>query len=293
MKRRTFLQSTALSTLALSLSKPLSAMTWKSRYVDSIGLQLWTVRNQMKEDQKKTLQAVAQAGYKQVELMDIIGAESIVADAKSAGLDVRSAFFNWEVIAKKGQPNVANFESILEASTKVGLKHLVFGYIGKGSREKIEQYQQMAETANRAGELAKKSGIQVCYHNHSFEFEKLSGDKTGYDVFMSEFDKDLVMFEVDVFWVKIGGWDPLETMKKLKGRVSQVHLKDLKPGVGTIYDEGKVPADAFQELGDGTIDMKAVLQLAEEIGVQECHVEQDQSNDPIASIRQSREHLNS
>ena len=108
---------------------------------------------------------------------------------------------------------------------------------------------------------------------------------------MEEFDNDLVKFELDVFWAKLGGWDPIETMKKLGDRITQVHLKDPKEGTAVIYDEGKVPAEAFQECGDGSIDMGEVMKLASEIGAVYCHVEQDQSPDPIASIGQSIDYL--
>ena len=107
---------------------------------------------------------------------------------------------------------------------------MVFGYIGKGERETVDHFKRHADQANKAGEKCAKAGIQLCYHNHSFEFAKLNGGKTGWDVFVKEFDKKLVKFEVDVFWVKIGGLDPYKTLRQLKGRVSQVHLKDLVKG---------------------------------------------------------------
>jgi sugar phosphate isomerase/epimerase len=182
-------------------------------------------------------------------------------------------------------------EQCIELAVKHGLKYLVFGYIGKGHRETPDQIKAIAERSNKAGELCQKAGLQLCYHHHSFEFEKLNSGKTGMDLFIENFDPKLVSFEIDVFWCAIGGWDPIETLKRLKGRVSQVHLKDLEKGTPTIYDEGKVPASAFKEVGSGTIDMKAVLDTAREIGVAQCHVEQDQSNDPIVSINSSYKYL--
>ena len=157
----------------------------------------------------------------------------------------------------------------------------------------MDQYKQMAEKCNAAGEKCKAAGIQLCYHNHAFEYEPLddSAGKTGYDVFIDEFDSQLCKFELDVFWAAIGGWDPMETMRKLKGRISQLHLKDLAANTPTIYDEGKVPTEAFQEVGNGTIDFDRVLKLAATIGVEQCHVEQDQSPDPIKSIGESYEYL--
>ena len=164
-------------------------------------------------------------------------------------------------------------------------------YIGKGSRETVDQLKTLAQRANRAGEACRKANIQLCYHHHSFEFAKISGGQTGWDVFVQEFDPKLVKFEIDVFWAAIGGNDPVETIKSLKGRVAQLHLKDLLKGTPTIYDESKVPKEAFKEVGNGIIDWPAVLAAGEAAGVAQCHVEQDQSPDPIVSIGQSMKNL--
>jgi sugar phosphate isomerase/epimerase len=97
-------------------------------------------------------------------------------------------------------------------------------------------------------------------------------------------------FEVDAFWIKVGGQDPAAFIKNLKGRVTQLHLKDLKKGL-TLPHFASVPKDAFQELGDGIIPTEPILEAAAEAGVEHCHVEQDHSPDPLASIRQSMAHL--
>ena len=296
MQRRTFIKTTsgiAAAGLVASLAQPLQAFPMDSPYKDTIGLQLWTVRDQMKENKKKTLKAVADAGYKQVELMDVSDAKELLPICKDLGLKVTSAFMNWQAVCTPKAKDIPTLESIAEAAAAAELKHLVFGYIGKGHREKADQYKAHAETSNKFGELLKKSEIQLCYHNHSFEFAKVDGEKTGFDLFMELFDNEKCKFELDVFWAKIGGWDPIETLEKLKGRVSQVHLKDLKKDTAVNYDEGKVDHAAFKELGNGSIDMKKVLAKSEEIGVEQCHVEQDQSSDPIDSIGQSMKHFKS
>jgi len=296
MKRRTFLQtSAAFSAAALTaqLARPLHAMAQQSQYMDTIGLQVYTIRNQLKEDSKKALQAVADAGYKQVELGNVTESAEVAAQARALGMNVTSSFMSWKALCKPGGKDVPSVDEVVEAAKKLELQHLVFGYIGKGFRETPALMSKIAKSCNELGKKTADAGIQLCYHNHAFEFEKIDGDTTAYDILINELDSDLVKFELDVFWTKLGGWDPMETMKKLKGRISQVHLKDLKAGTPVFYDEGKVPADAFQECGDGTIDMAAVMKLAGEIGAANCHVEQDKSPDPIASIGQSIDHLKS
>ena len=103
---------------------------------------------------------------------------------------------DWNSICNTGAAGIPSLDEILDQSTVAGLKHLVFGYIGKGHREQIDQYKQHAEAANKFGEKCKASGIKLCYHNHAFEYEKLTDDsgadgKCGYDILIDELDKEL------------------------------------------------------------------------------------------------------
>ncbi len=289
MHRRKFVHLSA-ATLTASLVRPLFALPGSDPYFSTIGLQLWTVREQMEKDAAGTIKAIADAGYKQVEIGDPTD-KDLIKLANDNGMNITSSFMNWEVLGNPDSEVYGKFDSLLESAVENGLKHLVYGYVGKGFRETADQYRQMAEKCNAAGESCSKAGIQLCYHNHAFEYEKIDGDRTGYDIFIDEFDKEYVKFELDVFWAKLGGWDPIQTMQKLDGRISQLHLKDLAKDTPVIYDEGKVPEEAFKEVGNGTIDFAKVLKLAKKIGVEQCHVEQDQSPDPIASIGESYRYL--
>jgi len=292
MQRRAFLKTAGMTTLATTLARPLWALSPKfAKYKDTMGLQLYTLRNQLKEDLPGTLQAVADAGYYQVELMRTLGGEADLKTARDVGLKVTSAMIDWRSLIAPDAKGAPSFDAILEVATKSHLSYLVIPYIAKGHRETADHFKANAERANRAGEKCKAAGIQLCYHHHAFEFAPLPDGRTGWDVFVQEFDPNLVAFEIDVFWATIGGNDPVKMIHSLKGRVAQLHLKDLKAGVGTIQDESKVPKDAFQEVGDGIIDWNAVLQAAQETGVAQCHVEQDQSPEPIASIGQSIRYL--
>ena len=93
-------------------------------------------------------------------------------------------------------------------------------------------------------------------------------------------------FEVDVFWVKLGGVEPIALLKKLNKRVSQLHLKDLQKG-SVCPNYGKVKPEAFDEIGDGMIPMFPIIEAAKKIGVKHCHVEQDHSHAPLSSIQKS------
>lgn len=291
MQRRQFIQSvSALSVAALAPSLSF-ALPSDHRFVKQIGLQLWTVRNQIAANVENTIKAIAAAGYYQIELGDVMKSDEITKAAETAGLHYSSSFIDWNVIGQPGLKDVATVDQVVEKAHAMKLKHLVFGYIGKGHRETSDHYRRHAEHANKAGEKCKAAGIQLNYHNHSFEFAKLPDGTTGFDVFVKEFDQELVKFELDIFWVQIGGRDAIETINQLSGRIAQLHLKDLKKDTPVITDEGSVPADAFKELGAGTINIAAAIKAGDKAGVEQCHVEQDQSEDPIRSIGQSITHL--
>ena len=97
---------------------------------------------------------------------------------------------------------------------------------------------------------------------------------------------------MDVFWVKLGGRNPLAMIEELKGRISQLHLKDLKKN-SVIPNFGKVTPGTFDGIGDGMIKMEPIMKVAQQSGVVHCHVEQDQSPSPLKSIRKSLNYLKS
>lgn len=177
----------------------------------------------------------------------------------------------------------------MDQANDAGLTHLVIPYLEDRNRRSLDDYRQLAERANKGAEQAKKAGIQLAYHNHAFEFKPMEGGKTGYEILVEEFSPDM-HFEVDVFWIKVGGKNPVEMIRQLTGRVSQLHLKDLNKQTVTPSYDG-VPKEAFEELGDGNIPMEPIIEVAAAAGVKHCHVEQDQSPDPLASIRQSMGYL--
>lgn len=290
MNRRTFIRTTSATTLALTQVGSVFALEADNAYRKNIGIQLYTLRNELGKDAAGTLKQVAAAGYKQVELYGFPNADAMIAGAKDAGLAIHSAHFEWDSVVNPKDAAMSDFLKILDKAKNLGLSHLVIPYLQEPNRKTLDDYKKVAENSNRAASLAKSAGIQLSYHNHSFEFEPKAGGKSGYDVFIEEFSPEM-HFELDVFWVKATGIEPVDLIKKLSGRVSQLHLKDLKNGIQTPFFAGNLPPDAFQELGDGIIPMEPILVAAAAAGVKHCHVEQDQSPDALQSIRQSMEFL--
>jgi sugar phosphate isomerase/epimerase len=289
MNRRTFIQTTVASSIALSQSGRLLALEADNHYRSNIGIQLYTLRNELGKDAAGTLKQVAAAGYKQVELYGFPDADAMIAGAKDAGLAVNSSHFAWESAVNPKDAGMSDFAKIIDKAKATGLSHLVIPYLHDANRASLDDYKKVAANSNKAAAMCKEAGIQLSYHNHSFEFQPKDGGKSGFDIFIEEFSSDM-KFELDVFWVKAAGVDPVELINKLKGRVSQLHLKDLMEGAETP-NYGSLPQDAFKELGSGIIPMEPIIVAAKAAGVVHCHVEQDHSPDPLASIRQSIDYL--
>ncbi|MEZ4777692.1 MAG: sugar phosphate isomerase/epimerase [Bacteroidia bacterium] len=289
MIRRNFLQLSAAAGAGISLQllAPSCMIPAESPYRKNIGLQLYTVRDQMAADAAGTLKAIRDLGYYQVETSNTQLAK-IKPLADDLGLVVKSSFVDGPIITGRWDlrgvedPGIT-FESVVEEAHTHGISHIVFGYMMKGERTKLDDYRSVSDKLNAAGELCRQAGIQLCYHNHAFEFEPMEGS-TGFDILVEKFDKDLVKFELDIFWSSLGGVEPVGLMEKLGSRLSLIHLKDKLAGTPVQYDESQVPKDAFKELGNGEVDIKGVLTAAEKYGVDYCMVEQDQSPDPINSI---------
>lgn len=290
MNRRHFVRSAAISSLALTpAGSLLAALAPDNAYRKNIGIQLYTLRKALAKDPAGTLKAVAAAGYKQVEAYGFPNCQPLIDGAKAAGLAMHSSHFEWDSVVNPKDEGMSDFMKILDKAKELGLSHLVIPYLADGNRSSLDAYKKVAENANKAAGKAKAAGIQLAYHNHAFEFQPKEGGKCGFDIFTEEFSKDM-KFEIDVFWIKVGGHEPAALIEKLAGRVSQLHLKDLKAGL-KLPEFGSLPEDAFKELGNGIIPMEPILAAAEKAGVVHCHVEQDHSPDPLASIKQSTVYL--
>ena len=294
MNRRHFFQTAAASLLSAPFFSLLAQQVNKA-YLDSIGLQLYTVRHQLGKDRKGTLKAIKEMGYVQVEPYEFPKYKALVEDAKELGLKVNSTHIQWNSVLNPGAPDTPAFAKVLEEAQAAGIKHLIIPTIDPKDRPNLDGYKRAAEKMNRAAAEAKTAGIQLAYHNHTFEFDPMEGTRAGFDVLMEEFSADM-LFEVDAFWVQLGKRDPAKLIRSLKGRVTQVHLKDLTAGVKLpekIDGWWSLKVEDFASLGDGIIPVNPIIEAAKEAGVQYCHVEQDLSHNPMESIRRSLSYLRS
>lgn len=271
--RRAFLaKSAAVLPLAqLALADPLRHQ--------NLGVQLYTVRNIITKDPAGVLKQIHDIGYAEIEATQAI--------AKAAWDAIKNSHMKWPSIHLNTHPTD---EELADAKHK-GFQYVVIPYIPPDQRGGVDVMKKLAASLQDSGERAKKHGLQLCYHNHAFEFQPMDGT-TPLQILMQNTDPKLVMLELDIFWATVAGNNPVDILKRYSGRIPLLHLKDKEKGVPaeTQYNEN-VPNDAFKEIGNGSIDIPAVLSAADSAGVKHYFVEQDQSPDPIASLRQSYEYL--
>ena len=248
-----------------------------------IGLQLYSVCEGMEKDMELTLKKVREMGYDCVEFAGYFGksAEEVKAILDKYGLEAVSEHCDYTEFVK-------NKKECVEFIETLGLKYSAIPFMDKekhaGGKLFCDAVSEISETA----EMLKEHGIQMCYHNHDFEFFKYDGK------FLMDWLLDTVSglwTELDLGWVEIAGINPGECLKKYAGKSKIVHLKDFKP-IGE--DEKGKKLYEFTVLGDGVQNFEQILSAAEETGVEYLIVENEA---PVASrieaVKKDREYLKS
>jgi len=298
--RRTFLKSSAAGLaagLAPALLRARAAEAASAGVLDRLGVALYTVRDQMQADAAGTLKAIAGLGYRYVES----GLRpSLDAVAKAAPLRQASAYAPTYLVTGNRQawvgagdllPEDYTWANAVDEAKARGLEYLVVVYLMKAERTGgIGFYRDLATRLTKAGEACRKAGLGLAYHAHAFEYEPIDG-KRPIDVLLGQTPRDLLGLELDTFWASIAGIDPIKMVETHAGRVPLVHLKDKARGTPVQYDEGKVPHEAFKEVGAGEIDYRRFFPAAEKAGVKYYYVEQDYTvgSTPLDSLRVSRQ----
>jgi len=288
MSRRAFIESSVAAAVISSLP---SALARPEHRVSPIGLQLYTVRKIMKADFSGTLAKVAAAGYKEVEFGDYftLSPKEVRAALDQAGLVSPSKHVDYRTVTN-------SFLRAVDAAHVVGHKFLVNPWIDESIREHPDGWKQAAEAFNRAGETARKGGIQFAYHNHWFEFKPMRDGTLPYDLLLKACDPHLVAMEMDLCWVNVGGSDPIKYFNRYPGRFPMVHVKDVtkfpspRPIEGAVLTVPQAVAD-MTEVGSGIIDWKHIFANSGKAGIQHYFVENDEPTDAIASITKSRQYL--
>jgi sugar phosphate isomerase/epimerase len=241
----------------------------RSGRIGDIGVQLYTLRQELQRDFEGTLKNVAAIGYREVEFVDLFG--------HSPGT-VRALLDRLELVTPSSHVSCSalghRWPETLETAKILGQTFIVCPWIDPDLRSNPDGWKHAAERFNRAGEASKKLGIQFAYHNHDFEFSPVNG-RLPYDILLAETVPELVKLELDLYWITKGGQDPIEYFDRHPGRFPLVHVKDMD-NKGEIAD-----------VGSGGIDFARIFARSETAGIRHYFVEHDNSVSPIASIATS------
>ena len=286
MNRRTFVRT--LSAAAVFAPR----LTWasESNRIEKIGVQLYTVRDDMKKDFDGTIAKVAAIGYKEVEFAGYFDhtPQQVRAVLDRNGLVAPSMHTDYKSLAAD------RFPKVIADSLVVGHQYIVNPWIDDDIRKDPDGWKRAAEVFNKCGEACKKAGLQFAYHNHHFEFIQVHG-KLAYDILLEETDPKLVQMEMDLCWMTVARQDPFKYFARYPGRFPLVHVKDVKT-VPPVVTPGQ-PVDfekVFPEMtavGSGSIDWKNIFAHAGNAGIKHYFVENDYPGDAFANIKASYGYL--
>ena len=272
-----------------------------------VGLQLYSIREDMEKDMDSALAQVKAMGYDYVEFAGYFGksAEEVRALLDKHGLECISVHQTYDVFLDNPKESVDYLKTI-------GAKYSAVPWMGVEKHQGHGDFENTVAEFNKVGKTLKDGGIQLLYHNHDFEFEKYE-DKFLLDWLYDSVSEDLLKTEIDVCWVRYAGYDPAEYIRKYTGRSPIVHLKDFECknfNMGPVYalissdggsDEAKKPESKdeagfmFKPVGHGVQDIPAILAAAEGAGAEYVIVEQDSSVERPAmeAAKMSRDYLRS
>ncbi|MEQ9299140.1 MAG: sugar phosphate isomerase/epimerase [Cyclobacteriaceae bacterium] len=245
-----------------------------------IGLQIYTVRNQIDQDLEATMKAVAETGYNQVEIFGYdhgqyfgLSAEDFYKLLSKYDLSPISSHHGTGRTQPEMVGTLSNgWQQAVDHAAMAGQQYMVMPYL-TGDERSMEHYKALPEMLNKAGEVVKAAGMQLCYHNHDFEFMEMEGVLPMYHI-LDNTDPELVKMELDLYWITKAGYDPMAFFEKYPGRTPLWHVKDM----------ANTPEKGFAEVGNGVIDFKTIFANKEKSGMTHFFVEQDQSDDPLRSI---------
>ncbi|MHA8093568.1 sugar phosphate isomerase/epimerase family protein [Aquirufa lenticrescens] len=269
--RRSFLRNSAMGLGALAFASPALQALAAVKYKKLVGVQLYSVRDDMRKDPQATLNALAEMGYKYVEHANYIGRKFYGWEAKEfkkrlddLGMKMPSGH---TVMGKLHWDDAKNdftdlWKYTVEDAAIMGQELVISPSIDMGIRKDKNLLLKYMDIFNKSGELCQKSGMRFGYHNHDFEFsEKLEGELL-YDIMLNNTDPTLVTQQLDIGNMINGGGIPAEVMKKFPGRFVSMHVKDEVPAKsGHEHFESTILGK-----GSGQIDVQALVKLGDKEG---------------------------
>ncbi len=323
--RRNFLKQASLGMMAGLLAPQLfsckNAATASGSPLKNIGIQLFTLRDLLAQNPTEVLKILAKIGYSHVETFGVdvgnnaywgLPIDELKKVLNDNDLKTHSGHYDMGKYLKKDQKDTENIEKYIEIAHNLGQTYIIAPVPPMDDLNKLDvaAYQYMAEQLNKAGEMAKKAGIKIGYHNHFWEFKEFGNGTKGLDILLAFTEPDLVCFEMDMFWINKAGENPQTYFTKYPGRFPLWHVKDMDRAFSTPLDQNKFDEKTgkrdtlnlaevmkdikFTEVGSGSINYSTLANFANESGLKYAFIEQDDiyMADKYASVKKSFDYMN-
>ncbi len=280
MRTRSLTLALLVSLFVASL-KPVLA---QRLYTFPLGVQAYTYRHTFPKDVAATLDTIKALGFTEMEggVPQGLTAEAYRKMLDQRGIKMPATGAGYEQI-------VADPMSVVTMAKALGASYVMVAWIPhqKGNFT-LDNAKKAVADFNRVGKILKDNGLTLCYHDHGYEFQPYQNG-TLLDYIIQQTDPRYVSFEMDILWTQFGGGDPVALLTKYGNRWKLMHLKDLKKGVkGDLT--GGTPPENDVVLGDGQLDMPAILKAAKKVGIQHYFVE-DESNHEDVQVPRSIAYL--
>ena len=235
------------------------------------GIQLYSLREQFKKDIPGTLAFIQKTGIRYVEGGDSYGMpgpefRNLLAKNKISVVSIGADYNELDT----------SIAAVAEKAKAYGAKFVVCFWIPhKGEQLTKEEADKAILVFNKAGKQLAAKGLKLCYHPHGFEFDKI-GEGTVFDYLLKKSNPAYINFEMDVFWIKQPGQDPVTLLKKYPGRFKLMHLKDRAKGTpGSVNGQADVESNCT--LGIGDIDIAEIVRVARKQKVAYMFIEDESS----------------
>ncbi len=260
-----------------------------------IAVQIYSVRNDAKEDLYGTLKKIKEMGYDGVEFAGLYG---------NAPADIRKMCEELSLVPVSAHvpfaDMVADPHGVLSQYAEIGVKYVAVPYLGEDDRPGKDRFFDVIREVEKLGAVARELGIQLLYHNHDFEFVRIDGEY-GLDRLYREVSEELLKTELDTCWVNVAGEDPAAYIRKYAGRAPVVHLKDffgeksddMYELIGINATAPKRPSNfEFRPVGAGLQNFPEILAAAKEAGAEWVVVEQDKPSMGLTALESIEKSIN-
>jgi sugar phosphate isomerase/epimerase len=256
-----------------------------------LGLQLYTVRQDLDKDFDGTIRKVRDIGIRNVQANLTMNGRSSQQQRKLYD----SLGISWESIHSGGDALRAAPQATIDEAKAAGIKNITCSFpLYPADRAtfmagpSVDDWKHNADAFNKIGALCRKAGLSFAYHNHNVEFHKI-GELVPYDLLLKQTNPELVQMEMDIGWVVAGGTDPLAYLTKYPNRYYSLHIKDLKNQEIPNTEMKMVSAI----IGKGMVDWKVVLAAARKTRVERAflEIEEPYVPSPLEMVRESFDYL--